>query len=297
MYIRSNKQYPQVGASTAKVVLSRLVKLREALSILDDLGVIDFPGEGGRRASDRDDIGTDNFSEGDLETTLDDQEAIADSKDQSEDELEVVSQGFAKGGLEVTSALRTRKPRQIGIAENISGAPSKKRQRKRSQKADHLRSDDCLLNLAPTSAEPPLPVHSFITGPDLLDPIALSSPEAVEKASRKKSLRFYTSKIDAKYSRRFGASLERAGGDVDIPYRSKDRARAAMLHRQENDRHISAESSELDNIDYDHADMQIARDVMRDPNADGYYDLVATEKRAAKIAKKEAYDNGVEQKR
>ncbi|PHH62698.1 hypothetical protein CDD81_6767 [Ophiocordyceps australis] len=51
---------------------------------------------------------------------------------------------------------------------------------------------------------------------------------AAEKAARKKSLKFYTSQIVQKASRRAGAGRD-AGGDADIPYRERFRDKQARL--------------------------------------------------------------------
>ena len=102
---------------------------------------------------------------------------------------------------------------------------------------------------------------------------ALDERTAAAKASRKKSLKFYTSQIAQKANRRAGAGRD-AGGDMDLPYRERLRDRQARLlaEAEKRGKKGSKHGADLgDNSDDD--DDQVAN-AMRD-GEDDYYDMVA----------------------
>ncbi|KAL5614758.1 hypothetical protein BROUX41_004847 [Berkeleyomyces rouxiae] len=102
---------------------------------------------------------------------------------------------------------------------------------------------------------------------------ALDEKDALEKAKRKKSLRFYTSQIVQKSSRRAGAGRD-AGGDMDIPYRERLRDRQARLNAEaeRRGRKDSKFGADLDGADPDAEDVATRKAVNED---DEYYDMVA----------------------
>lgn len=118
---------------------------------------------------------------------------------------------------------------------------------------------------------------------------ALDARTAADKAAKKKSLRFYTSQIVQKASRRADAGRD-AGGDADIPYRERLRDRAARLNAeaerrgQKDSKHGTALGG-----DDSSGDEAVAKQV-RDEE-DDYYDLIAHKAKAKKddkSARKEA---------
>lgn len=118
---------------------------------------------------------------------------------------------------------------------------------------------------------------------------ALDARTAADKAAKKKSLRFYTSQIVQKASRRADAGRD-AGGDADIPYRERLRDRAARLNAeaerrgQKNSKHGTALGENDDS-----ADEAVAKQVRNDE--DDYYDMIAHKAKAKKddkTARKEA---------
>lgn len=118
---------------------------------------------------------------------------------------------------------------------------------------------------------------------------ALDARTAADKAAKKKSLRFYTSQIVQKASRRADAGRD-AGGDADIPYRERLRDRTARLNAeaerrgQKDSKHGTALGD-----DNDSADEAVAKQV-RDEE-DDYYDMIAHKAKAKKddkTARKEA---------
>ncbi|KAK4166776.1 Sas10 C-terminal domain-containing protein [Cladorrhinum sp. PSN259] len=120
---------------------------------------------------------------------------------------------------------------------------------------------------------------------------ALDARTAADKAKRKKSLKFYTSQIVQKASKRAGAGRD-AGGDMDIPYRERLRDRQARLNAEAERRgkKDSKHGAALGEGDSDGEDANVAKQV-RDDGDDEYYDMVAAKaqsKREDKAARFEA---------
>ncbi|KAI1374616.1 Sas10 C-terminal domain-containing protein [Hypoxylon crocopeplum] len=100
----------------------------------------------------------------------------------------------------------------------------------------------------------------------------LDAKSAAEKAARKKSLRFYTSQIVQKASRRADAGRD-AGGDMDIPYRERLKDRQARLNAAAEKRGKSSMAGADLGDDSDEDDERVANAVRDDE--DEYYDMVA----------------------
>jgi U3 small nucleolar RNA-associated protein 3 len=117
----------------------------------------------------------------------------------------------------------------------------------------------------------------------------LDARTAADKEKRKKSLKFYTSQIVQKASRRANAGAD-AGGDADIPYRERLRDRQARLNAeaQRRGKKEGKKGTELGAGDSDDEGAVAAK--LRD-DADEYYDLVAQktkQRRDEKISRFEA---------
>lgn len=119
---------------------------------------------------------------------------------------------------------------------------------------------------------------------------ALDARTAADKAAKKKSLRFYTSQIVQKASRRADAGRD-AGGDADIPYRERLRDRQARLNAeavrrgQKDSKHGTALGE-----DDSSGDEAVAKQVRGEE--DDYYDMIAHKAKAKKddkTARKEAF--------
>ncbi|KAL1875218.1 something about silencing protein 10 [Diaporthe australafricana] len=118
---------------------------------------------------------------------------------------------------------------------------------------------------------------------------ALDARTAADKAAKKKSLRFYTSQIVQKASRRADAGRD-AGGDADIPYRERLRDRTARLNAEAERRgkKDSKHGTELGGDDSS-GDEAVAKQVRGEE--DEYYDMIAhrsKSKKDDKAARKEA---------
>jgi U3 small nucleolar RNA-associated protein 3 len=122
----------------------------------------------------------------------------------------------------------------------------------------------------------------------------LSARSAAEKEAKKKSLRFYTSQIAQKASKRADAGRD-AGGDADLPYRERFRDRQARLNAEAEARGRKLDEygrgkgrgTELggDDSDVDEEQDRTAKEV-RDAD-DEYYDMVAMTSRKKKQSKAE----------
>lgn len=118
---------------------------------------------------------------------------------------------------------------------------------------------------------------------------ALDARTAADKAAKKKSLRFYTSQIVQKASRRADAGRD-AGGDTDIPYRERLKDRTARLNAEAEKRgkKDSKHGTELGGDDSS-GDEAVAKEVRGEE--DDYYDMIAhrtKSKKDDKAARKEA---------
>jgi U3 small nucleolar RNA-associated protein 3 len=125
---------------------------------------------------------------------------------------------------------------------------------------------------------------------DFGEETSLTAHELAEKARKKKSLRFYTSQITQKASKR-GAAGKDQGGDADIPHRERLKDRQARLQAEaerrgqnkDNGPGVSlgegGDSSDDDN-DAGHRDTGA-------PDGEDYYDMVASRNKAKKAEKAE----------
>ncbi|KAK5132914.1 hypothetical protein LTR08_008360 [Meristemomyces frigidus] len=122
---------------------------------------------------------------------------------------------------------------------------------------------------------------------DIGEEAPLTAQEAADKATRKKSLRFYTSQIAQKANKR-GVSGRNAGGDEDVPHRERLRDRQARLNAEAEKRgkRPADAGAELGAASDDDDERQ-AQEMRADAGEGDYYDLVAsrtTRKKADKAA-------------
>ncbi|KAK5708759.1 something about silencing protein 10 [Elasticomyces elasticus] len=129
---------------------------------------------------------------------------------------------------------------------------------------------------------------------DIGEEAPLTAKEAADKASRKKSLRFYTSQIAQKANKR-GASGRNAGGDEDVPHRERLRDRQARLNDEAEKRGKGRSKDVGDDLGGESADEEDVKQAkrVRGEGGDGedYYDLVASrtaKKKTEKAALAEA---------
>lgn len=130
----------------------------------------------------------------------------------------------------------------------------------------------------------------------------LHHADATDKQARKKSLRFYVSRIESATARRQNARVNAVGGDDDIPYRER---RKEKEQRMENERQRKAGTlgmggDDLDDVDPETTDTSSRskrrrRDVEDDDDSEtaeahGYYELVKRQAAEKKSKKKMDYE-------
>ncbi len=188
---------------------------------------------------------------------------------------EAAARAQAKAEAQRTERLRETKEELAGLSALIERTEQPSKPRKTSRTAIKAQED-------PDS--------------DFGEQKMLTAHEAAEKATRKKSLRFYTSQIAQKSNKRDAAGRD-AGGDADLPYRERLKDRQARLTAeaesrgkkptQKNKRDTLGEPSDEE----DHAAARELRDGEGSRSED-YYDLIASkaaDKKAAKAALAAAY--------
>ena len=125
------------------------------------------------------------------------------------------------------------------------------------------------------------------------DLTSLSSADASDKESRRRTLQFHTAKIAATSARREKARSQKFEGDVDVPYRDRQAARDAALRRSTGAQENANKRKTPDEQD---PTALVADDLHSDGSEDdgaGYYDLVKRrrhEDKQAKVAAHEALD-------
>ncbi|KAL3232885.1 Something about silencing protein 10 [Nakaseomyces bracarensis] len=109
--------------------------------------------------------------------------------------------------------------------------------------------------------------------------------DAEDKRKRKKSLRFYTSKIDQQELKK----AEKFTGDEDIPYKERLFERQQRLLEEARKRGLHApKSADLDNEDYGSDDQEISKN-LNDKSSAEYYKQILQGKRDKKDGRKKAH--------
>lgn len=148
-----------------------------------------------------------------------------------------------------------------------------------------------------------VPAADTITAADPYGELtALQHHDLSDKQARKKSLRFYVSRIESSSSRRTNARAHAIGGDDDIPYRERKKGREAGLEKEREGKKgkgkLGAGGDNLDDADPEISKEDKKRKRKRevedeDADADdaiGYYDLVKQATAAKKARKKIEYE-------
>jgi U3 small nucleolar RNA-associated protein 3 len=192
-------------------------------------------------------------------------------------------------GTETTAtSLKPSKPKKSKIATSMSVPeasiadvrPSKK-SAAQPTKPKRTTLENLLAHSAPADDE---------AESDFGDEAALTAEEAAAKASKKKSLRFYTSQIAQKAGKRASASRQ-AGGDDDLPYKERIRDRQERLKREvEQERAQQPTMSDGGDSDADYDENDLASKMNNDANE--YYNTLTSatsSKKASKLARAEAH--------
>ncbi|SCU92649.1 LANO_0E01640g1_1 [Lachancea nothofagi CBS 11611] len=109
--------------------------------------------------------------------------------------------------------------------------------------------------------------------------------DAQEKKARKKTLRFYTSKIDQQANKK----IDRYKGDDDIPYKERLFERQQRLLEEARKRgQAGPDSAQLDSKDYDSEDEKVAQNINKDSSND-YYSKIQQDGTNKKQARRQAH--------
>ena len=308
LHLRASPKYALNPTSLrAHPILPRLLVLKQALSALENL---DF-GPAASDTSQPSDVGEGNF---DMAEDMENVWGLPGFRTMLEDE-------------ELTELLRDA---QLQSPEpNDLNHPKEKKTKKRKEKEDGKKNKDKkkekkadkktkgIFDLvepefvpssskvkSSTSATPTagLPLALSAYG----EATTLDAIDAEDKSARKRSLRFHTSKIESTAARRARARDASRGGDDDIPYRERDKAREARLKREAEARLqkglLGRGGDDLEDVEMDSAnedDKRIGskkrrREEMENGNEDagesGYYELVKRQKKEKKEQKKAEHE-------
>ena len=126
---------------------------------------------------------------------------------------------------------------------------------------------------------------------DFGEETVLNVIDAEEKAKRKKSLRFFTSQINAKSTKRDAASRG-AGGDMDVPHRERRKERELRLRAEAQRRRDKGEGADLSDNEPEPPRQSKKPAAPADDPDNEYYDLLVSTSKARKEEKKQLYEAG-----
>lgn len=117
----------------------------------------------------------------------------------------------------------------------------------------------------------------------------MADVDAQEKKARKRTLRFYTSKIDQEENKK----IDRFKGDDDIPYKERLYERQQRLLEEARKRgQQGSKETDLDNRDYDSGDEAASKSINQEGEKD-YFNEVLTKKQVKKQSRQQAHKDAV----
>ena len=204
--------------------------------------------------------------------------------------------GLDPGELDELLKEASLPPQPLKRSVQFAEPPKKKRKTMKSVK----QTDPAPEPIPPTLPPLRLPSTRTLTESDGVDSFgeATSLPyaDAADKASRKKSLRFHTSKIESASMRRQGARNRAISGDDDLPYKERSKQKNERLAKEAIKRGRGQGGEDLNDIDADADgeqgpfDDDSEEEDGGDETTDGYYDLVKKKARAKKEQKAADYE-------
>ncbi|KAF8242639.1 hypothetical protein K440DRAFT_607139 [Wilcoxina mikolae CBS 423.85] len=150
---------------------------------------------------------------------------------------------------------------------------------------------DALIAFAPSASKPKRLAKAANNDADFGEDAVLNDIDAEEKTQRKKNLRFYTSQINAKTTKRDAASRG-AGGDADIPHRERRRERELRLQAEAQRRRDKGEGADLsDGEPEPESERRQSKPSTPDDDPDNeYYSLLSATSKSRKKEKKKLYE-------
>lgn len=133
------------------------------------------------------------------------------------------------------------------------------------------------------------PAKQVVSG-DFTETATPDQVDKEEKDRRKKSLRFYTSKIDQAVKK--AERNEKFTGDLDLPYKERLFERQQRLVEEARKRGLGADKAnlgdELDGEDFGSDEEKVAHQINED--AEEYYESIKNEKKSKKEARRSAHE-------
>ncbi|EMD40075.1 hypothetical protein CERSUDRAFT_92569 [Gelatoporia subvermispora B] len=293
-HLRTSEKYVQrPELLRSHPVLPRLLSLKQSLATLEDLdfGLSDEDEDEGENDSDEEEEELDPNTEEGFRKLL----TYDPKRKVGLDELE----GLLR---EASEAARKRMESEQKVKRKTKAADAEDRPKKRRK----------------TNSEPAKPVFDLVE-PDLTarpassskrqpaahitdvygETTTLQAADAADKAARRKSLRFHTSRIENTSARRSGARNAAMGGDDDIPYRERKQQREERMAREAAPRRGQG-GDDLDDVEpQPRKEKKRAREEDEfgsgsgseaGGDASGYYDLVQRKSKEKKEQKKQEYE-------
>ena len=277
LHLRASPKYAQRPTLLqSHPILQRLLTLKQALQTLEDL---DFAGSD--LEDDEDEfmyMGMDGWDDKDILSKMDFDEDM--DSDELADLLEDARQSSVKETPQPEP--KAKKP------------PKKKRKTVEEKEPDMVKPVFDLVEPDFTPSKPSSRKRMDVDTEDSYgEALALHTVDAADKSARKKSLRFYTSKIESTSARRQGARNQAAGGDDDIPYRERKKDRDSKLVKEAA---IRAQNEYGEPLNDEEPEPRVGDKRSREEDDDGgespdeYYELVKKKSKEEKARKKAEYE-------
>lgn len=277
------------SAELAETVLKRLVGLREGLQSLEEQGI-------GMEEDEEDEDGPISMLELLNDKNMDREELLeflqSQEDDEDEEELELDEEdastedmsAFGEEEDEQELSEAEIEPEPVSKKRKATSAPVIEKKKRKTEKEESSRPSFLQPDYE-SAAKPKKSNKATLATDDFIEAPSLTSHEANDRAAKKHTLRFHTSQINQKANRRSAARGALAGGDEDVPQRSKE-----ALRREAQRRESAKRAKELE------ADAASAKKVAEsagpDEGEDGYYGLIKKGKKVEKDLQKEEYDHG-----
>ncbi|TFK28027.1 hypothetical protein FA15DRAFT_665796 [Coprinopsis marcescibilis] len=276
LHLRATPKYAQKPLLLqAHPIMNRLLTLKQALMTMEDLNF--------------------TMSEDELDDFSDDEE------DDEEDTGELLWDHVKKLGLDEDELADLLKDADEDMLDERSELPRTKRKKekkeppKKKRKVQDEHSEFDLVEPEYVSSKKTSSRRNGDTDDSFGEAQFMQQGDIADKAARKKSLQFHTSRIESASARRQSARSQAVGGDDDIPYRERQREKQARLEKAAADRVAKQGGADLDDVDPEPPSRKRALD---DDGSDdsggespgGYYELVKKKSKQRKEKKKEDYD-------
>ena len=291
----------------AHPVLKRLLTLKQALSTMEEL---DFAPD-----SDASELTEDDESDGSIAESEDEDEDMDDLDDDVDwrKQLDALVRDAKEHGDGSVKAKRTKKAAAAAEVSKVSKKTTPPSQVAKAKKPTKKTKEPKIVFdlvqpefVSAKAGASSKTKSKKANGDDSAfgDPTALSTSDASDKARRKKSLKFHTSRIESAADRRAAArsGVAVGGGDEDVPYperkREAEKRRAEEVERRRKKEGLGQGGADLDDEEPDKSveakkGKKRARDEEDEEGSsdgEGYYDLVASRGKEVKKAKREAYE-------